>query len=188
MQEGDSAMVDSPHPDANPQPQPSTPPARPDAPSPGVTRRDAIGMLGAAGAGFLAACSTPGAMAQPATQPAAAAGPMGAAMLGYDPDADQYTLPPLAYPYDALEPSIDEATMRLHHSKHHQGYVNGLNRSLRALAEARRSGDFALVQKLSRDVAFHGSGHLLHTVFWQNMAPPGRGGGGPCDMPPRQSS
>ena len=90
----------------------------------------------------------------------------------------KYELPPLPYAYDALEPYIDEQTMRLHHDKHHQGYVNGLNKALEKLAAAREAGDFALVKHLSRAAAFHGSGHLLHSIFWPNMAPAGAGGGG----------
>ena len=90
----------------------------------------------------------------------------------------KYELPPLPYAYDALEPYIDEQTMRLHHDKHHQGYVNGLNKALEKLAAARQAGDFALVKHLSREAAFHGSGHLLHSIFWPNMAPAGQGGGG----------
>lgn len=90
----------------------------------------------------------------------------------------KYELPPLPYDYDALEPYIDEQTMRLHHDKHHLSYVNGLNAALEKLEAARNSGDFAAVKHLSREAAFHGSGHLLHSVFWPNMAPAGNGGGG----------
>ncbi|MBW3622289.1 MAG: superoxide dismutase [Armatimonadetes bacterium] len=89
----------------------------------------------------------------------------------------KYVLPPLPYPYNALEPHIDEATMRLHHDKHHLGYVNGLNKALDELAEARRTGDFNLVKHWERELAFHGSGHFLHTLFWLNMGP--KGGGTP---------
>jgi Fe-Mn family superoxide dismutase len=80
-----------------------------------------------------------------------------------------HELPPLPYPYDALEPYIDEQTMRLHHDIHHAGYVKGLNNAEQKLAEAREAGDFALVQHWSRQAAFHGSGHLLHSIFWPNM-------------------
>ena len=80
-----------------------------------------------------------------------------------------HELPPLPYPYDALEPHIDEQTMRLHHDIHHAGYVKGLNNAEAKLAEARAAGDFALVKHWSREAAFHGSGHLLHSVFWPNM-------------------
>lgn len=83
----------------------------------------------------------------------------------------RYSLPELPYDYDALEPHIDEQTMRLHHDRHHQGYVDGANAALDALEEARDSGDYGTVKKLSRDLAFNASGHLLHSVFWPNMAP-----------------
>lgn len=88
-----------------------------------------------------------------------------------------HVLPPLPYAYNALEPYIDEQTMRLHHDKHHQSYVNGLNRAEKALAEARRTGDYALVKHWERELAFHGAGHYLHSLFWKTMAP--RAGGRP---------
>jgi Fe-Mn family superoxide dismutase len=80
-----------------------------------------------------------------------------------------HELPPLPYAYDALEPYIDEQTMHLHHDIHHAGYVKGLNTAEAKLAEARASGDYALVKHWSREAAFHGSGHLLHSIFWPNM-------------------
>ncbi|WGU92794.1 Fe-Mn family superoxide dismutase [Paenibacillus dendritiformis] len=86
-----------------------------------------------------------------------------------------HTLPPLPYPYDALEPYIDETTMRVHHDKHHQSYVDGLNQAERALAEARRTGRFDLVKHWERELAFHGGGHYLHTIFWNTMNPVGGG-------------
>jgi Fe-Mn family superoxide dismutase len=92
---------------------------------------------------------------------------------GYDFDQQQYVLPELPYAYDALEPAIDEQTMRIHHDKHHQGYVNGLNSALAKLANARDAGDFDRIRSLSRSVAFNGGGHTLHTLFWNNMAPQG---------------
>lgn len=92
--------------------------------------------------------------------------------------ATKYELPPLPYAYDALEPHIDEQTMRLHHDKHHLAYVNGLNNALEKLEQARAAGDLGLVKHWSREAAFHGSGHLLHSIFWPNMAPAGNGGGG----------
>src|SRR5690606_39222285 len=93
--------------------------------------------------------------------------------------ANKYELPPLPYAYDALEPHIDEQTMRLHHDKHHLSYVNGLNSALEKLAAARQAGDFALVKHWSREAAFPGSGHLLHSIFWPNMAPAGSGPSAP---------
>ena len=80
-----------------------------------------------------------------------------------------HELPALPYGYDALEPYIDEQTMRLHHDIHHKGYVTGLNNAEAKLAEARAAGDFSLVKHWSREAAFHGSGHLLHAIFWPNM-------------------
>ncbi len=92
-----------------------------------------------------------------------------------------HELPPLPYPYDALEPYIDEETMHLHHDIHHKGYVAGLNRAEEKLAEARASGDLTLAKHWEREAAFHGSGHFLHSIFWTNMAPAGEGGGGQPD-------
>jgi Fe-Mn family superoxide dismutase len=89
-----------------------------------------------------------------------------------------HELSPLPYDYNALEPCIDEQTMHLHHDIHHKGYVDGLNNAEKKLAEARAAGDYALVKHWSREAAFHGSGHFMHALFWPNMAPQGRGGGG----------
>ncbi|MCC6696834.1 MAG: twin-arginine translocation signal domain-containing protein [Candidatus Hydrogenedentes bacterium] len=90
----------------------------------------------------------------------------------------EHKLPPLPYDYNALEPFIDAETMTLHHDKHHAAYVKGLNEAETKLAEARASGDHALVQHWSRKVAFNGGGHYLHSMFWTIMAPAGKGGGG----------
>ncbi len=87
----------------------------------------------------------------------------------------KFELPPLPYAKDALEPYYDAKTVELHHDKHHQGYVNGLNAALEKLAAARSAGEYSLVKHLEREVAFHGGGHLLHSIFWTNMKP---GGGG----------
>ncbi|QED48483.1 superoxide dismutase [Cytobacillus dafuensis] len=92
--------------------------------------------------------------------------------------AGQHTLPPLPYAYNALEPYISEEIMRLHHDKHHKSYVDGLNKAEIKLEEARKTGDYALVKHWSRELAFHGSGHYLHTIFWSNMKP--KGGGKPA--------
>jgi len=89
-----------------------------------------------------------------------------------------HVLPPLPYDYNALEPHIDEQTMKLHHDIHHQGYVTGLNTAESKLDEARKNGDFAAVKHWSRELAFHGSGHFLHSIFWENMSP--KGGGKPA--------
>ncbi|HOB86111.1 MAG TPA: superoxide dismutase [Bacillota bacterium] len=90
----------------------------------------------------------------------------------------KHELPPLPYSYDALEPYYEERTLRLHHDAHHKAYVDGLNNAEAKLAEAREKGDYALVKHWERELAFHGSGHILHSIFWTNMKP---GGGGPPD-------
>ncbi len=82
-----------------------------------------------------------------------------------------HELPPLTYDYNALEPHIDEQTMKLHHDIHHNGYVKGLNNAESKLAEARKSGDYGLVKHWEREAAFHGAGHFLHCIFWENMGP-----------------
>ncbi|OEF99206.1 superoxide dismutase [Vulcanibacillus modesticaldus] len=87
----------------------------------------------------------------------------------------KHELPPLPYGYDALEPYIDEQTLRLHHDIHHKGYVDGLNKAEEKLAEAREKGDFGLIKHWEREAAFHGSGHYLHSIFWSNMKPNGGG-------------
>jgi Fe-Mn family superoxide dismutase len=88
-----------------------------------------------------------------------------------------YTLPPLPYGYEALEPYIDKQTVEIHHDKHHAAYVKGLNKALEKLAKARKEGDYDLIKHWSRELSFHGSGHLLHSMYWLNMAP--KGGSGP---------
>ncbi|TKC19771.1 superoxide dismutase [Robertmurraya kyonggiensis] len=90
-------------------------------------------------------------------------------------EVGKHTLPPLPYAYNALEPVISEEIMRIHHTKHHQSYVDGLNKAEKKLEDARKSGDFSLVKHWSRELAFHGSGHYLHTIFWNNMTPNGGG-------------
>ena len=86
-----------------------------------------------------------------------------------------YSLPDLPYDYDALEPFISGQIMELHHSKHHAAYVTGANTALEKLAAARESGDFAAINKLEKDLAFHLGGHINHSVFWKNMSPDGGG-------------
>lgn len=89
--------------------------------------------------------------------------------------AGKHFLPPLPYDYSALEPHISGEIMRLHHDKHHQSYVDGLNKAEVMLQNARDNNDYSLVKHWSRELAFHGSGHYLHTIFWNNMSPEGGG-------------
>jgi Fe-Mn family superoxide dismutase len=82
-----------------------------------------------------------------------------------------YRLPDLPYDYAALEPHYSAQVLELHHSKHHAAYVKGANDTLDALASARESGDFAAINLLEKNLAFHVSGHVLHSIFWTNMTP-----------------
>jgi len=86
-----------------------------------------------------------------------------------------FELPPLPYAYDALEPYYDEQTIRLHHDKHHQAYVDGLNAAAKQVETMLQSGDFAGAKVAAKAIAFHGSGHVLHSTFWTNMKPDGGG-------------
>jgi len=154
---------------------------------PPLSRRAAIGTIGALGLGAAAT----GAPITPRGGGAGRPRPDGrragfslltADELGFDRQTGRYTLPKLPYDHDALEPAIDAQTMQIHHGRHHQGYVNGLNNALDKLAEIRSgSGDASLIKHWSRELSFHGSGHVNHSLFWQAMAPAGKGGGGEPD-------
>jgi len=89
----------------------------------------------------------------------------------------KYTLPDLPYDFGALEPHISGKIMQLHHDKHHAAYVKGANEALEALADARARNDFTRTAALERSLAFNVSGHVLHSLFWQNLAP--KAGGTP---------
>ena len=90
--------------------------------------------------------------------------------------AKKYVLPELPYAYDALEPHISAEIMELHHSKHHQNYVNGANAALEKLEAARKDGSIAaVVTALSKDLAFNLGGHTNHSLFWENLSPNGGG-------------
>ena len=90
--------------------------------------------------------------------------------------AKKYVLPELPYAYDALEPHISAESMELHHSKHHQNYVNGANAALEKLEAARKDGSIAaVVTALSKDLAFNLGGHTNHSLFWENLGPNGGG-------------
>lgn len=95
-----------------------------------------------------------------------------------------YTLPPLAYAYDALEPHIDARTMEIHHTKHHQTYVNNLNAALEGTPYASLSLEELVAQvetlpeKLRAPVRNNGGGHANHSLFWRVMSPSGGGAPG----------
>ena len=82
-----------------------------------------------------------------------------------------YTLPDLPYDYSALEPFVSADIMTLHHDKHHKAYVDGANLAADKLADARAKADFAIINKLEKDLAFNLGGHLNHSLFWTMMAP-----------------
>ncbi len=86
-----------------------------------------------------------------------------------------YELPDLPYDYSALEPHYSAEVLELHHDKHHKAYVDGANTTFEKLGEARESGDFGTINQLEKNMAFHLSGHVLHSLLWQNMSPDGGG-------------
>lgn len=92
-------------------------------------------------------------------------------MQSYVPPG-RHRLPPLPYSYHALEPVISAKTLRIHHNSHHLAYVEGLNKAELKLVEARRMRNFILVKHWEREIAFNGSGHILHSIYWTVMAPP----------------
>jgi len=91
----------------------------------------------------------------------------------------KYELPPLPYAYNALEPYISEEIMKVHHDKHHNAYVVGANAALERLEKQRKGESQENVRAILRDLSFNLSGHKLHSIFWPNMAPQGKGGGKP---------
>ncbi|MGQ9871883.1 superoxide dismutase [Leptodesmis sp.] len=95
-----------------------------------------------------------------------------------------FTLPPLPYAYDALEPHIDKATMQFHHDKHHAAYVNNLNAAVAKYPQLQTRSVESLIQNLNSlpediriTVRNNGGGHLNHTMFWEIMGP--KAGGPP---------
>jgi Fe-Mn family superoxide dismutase len=86
-----------------------------------------------------------------------------------------YSLPALPYKYDALEPHLSSEILELHHSKHHAAYVKGANDALDKLADARKNKAFGNIVQLEKSLAFHLSGHVLHSLLWKNMSPSGGG-------------
>lgn len=89
-----------------------------------------------------------------------------------------YQLPELAYGYNELAPYISEEQLRLHHDKHHLAYVNGANAVFEKLDKARKEDTDLDMKAALKELSFHLGGHILHSMFWRNLAPSGRGGGG----------
>ena len=85
----------------------------------------------------------------------------------------KYTLPKLPYSISALEPHYSAQLLELHHGKHHAAYVAGANTTVDKLAAAREKNNFDAINQLQKNLAFHVSGHVLHSLFWLNMTPKG---------------
>lgn len=88
-----------------------------------------------------------------------------------------FTLPPLPYSHDALEPHIDTTTMQIHHGKHHQAYVDNLNKAIAGTPNENKSIEelVAVAGSISPAVRNNGGGHWNHSFFWESLAP-GSGG------------
>jgi Fe-Mn family superoxide dismutase len=135
-----------------------------------MDRRTAIKHLGGVASALL--------MAETLRGQAHAAGPA----TPTQPPVGPFTLPPLPYAYDALEPSIDAATMHLHHDKHHQAYVNNLNAAVSAHPELAGKSVNELVANLNTlpeavrtAIRNQGGGHANHTFWWTILGKPGSG-------------
>ena len=136
-----------------------------------MTRRQAIKTTALASA---ALATLPGAIAQPNSAPPAAAPPSG-----------PFTLAPLPYAFDALEPHIDAQTMQIHHDKHHAAYITNLNKAVAEFPDLGKKSVEDLLkdlnsvpEKIRGVVRNHGGGHYNHSLFWQMMKK--NGGGEPA--------
>ncbi|MDD5306802.1 MAG: superoxide dismutase [Deltaproteobacteria bacterium] len=90
-----------------------------------------------------------------------------------------YELPKLEYEYRDLAPYMSEEQLRIHHGKHHQAYVNGANGILQRLDKARKENAELDLKATLKELSFNIGGHLLHSLFWGNLAAEGKGGTGP---------
>lgn len=86
-----------------------------------------------------------------------------------------HQLPPLPYQYNALEPVIGSKTLHLHHDIHHKAYVDDLNKAELRLVDARKNNNFEQIKYWENELAFNGSGHILHSIYWTIMTPVGMG-------------
>jgi len=93
-----------------------------------------------------------------------------------------YSLPRLAFGYGDLEPFISEEQLRLHHEKHHAAYVTGANGVLERLEKARREKADLDVKSTLKELSFHIGGHVLHSLFWGNLAPKGKAADRPVGL------
>jgi Fe-Mn family superoxide dismutase len=90
-----------------------------------------------------------------------------------------YILPKLPYDYADLQPYMSKEQLTIHHDKHHQAYVNGANAILQRLDKARKEGTDLDVKSTLKELSFNIGGNLLHSLFWNNLAPPKKAGGKP---------
>jgi len=88
-----------------------------------------------------------------------------------------YVLPELPYGYKDLEPHISEEQLKIHHDKHHQAYVDKANAILEKLDKAREESADIDIKSTLKSLSFNIGGHLLHSLFWKNLAPADKGGG-----------
>jgi Fe-Mn family superoxide dismutase len=91
-------------------------------------------------------------------------------------DKKLYSLPKLPYASNALEPFISEAQLKLHHDKHHAAYVNAANAILERLEKARQAGADVDMKATLKELSFQVGGHVLHSLFWKNLAPAAQAG------------
>jgi Fe-Mn family superoxide dismutase len=89
-----------------------------------------------------------------------------------------YSLPQLKFGYGELAPHMSEQQLTIHHQKHHQAYVNGANAILQKLDKARKENADIDVKATLKELSFNIGGHVMHSLFWGNLAPPAKGGGG----------
>lgn len=92
--------------------------------------------------------------------------------------AKLYDLPKPPYGYRELEPHMSEEQLTIHHQKHHQTYVNGANGIFEKLERARKDGIDLDMKATLKELSFHIGGHILHSLFWENLTPANKGGGG----------
>jgi len=97
-------------------------------------------------------------------------------------DKKLYSLPELPYAGNALEPFISEAQLTIHHDKHHAAYVNGANAVLERLEKARQAGTDVDMKATLKEQSFQAGGHLLHSLFWRNLAPAGKAAKEPAGL------
>jgi len=86
-------------------------------------------------------------------------------------NAKKFVLPKLDYGYDELEPVFSRELLELHHSKHHQTYIDTYNTLVVDFAEALESGNVQKIETLTKDLNFNAGSHLNHSIFWKNLTP-----------------